>query len=92
MRNMAETRGQSAWIPVDTSAEAWAVVQERLCALPPDEKAQLANAMSIDCERLARAGIAVSEPSASDSRIRYLLAVRRYGSDFAEAVLGSGAC
>ena len=77
---------------MDTSAEVWAVVQERLCALRPAEKVQLANVMSIDCERLARAGIAASEPSASDSRVRYLLAVRRYGSEFAETMLANDAC
>jgi hypothetical protein len=77
---------------MDTSAEVWAVVQERLHALRPAEKAQLANALSIDCERLARAGIAVSEPSATDSRVSYLLAIRRYGPDFAETMLRNDAC
>ena len=92
MSNVTETSVTPADRPMDTSAEAWAVTQQRLGALRPDEKARLANAMSIDCERLARAGIAVSEPSASDARIRYLLAVRRYGSAFADAMLGRDAC
>jgi hypothetical protein len=48
--------------------------------------------MSIDCERLARAGIAMTEPSASEERVRYLLAVRRYGSEFADATLGQTSC
>ena len=65
---------------------------DRLDSLQPGEKALLANSMSIDCERLARAGIAVTEPSASNERVRYLLAVRRYGSEFADATLGSGSC
>ena len=78
--------------PHDTSPEAWAALQARLDALQPGEKAQLANAMSIDCERLARAGIAVNEPDASDARIRYLLAVRRYGRPFADTTLGPTGC
>ncbi len=83
---------QSTAMPMDTSAEVWAVAHERLGVLGPAERVHLANTMSIDCERLARAGIAVSEPSASPSRVRYLLAARRYGSDFAEAMAESGAC
>ncbi|MDH3731221.1 MAG: hypothetical protein OES13_08885 [Acidimicrobiia bacterium] len=89
---MAETQAQPAVRPMDTSEEAWAVAQERIDALRPDQKAQLANLMSIDCERLARAGIALSEPSASDARVRYLLALRRYGSVFADTMVGRGAC
>jgi len=79
-------------LPLDTSEEVWTVMWDRLASLRPDEKAQLANSMSIDCERLARAGIAMTEPSASDERVRYLLAVRRYGSEFADATLGSSSC
>ena len=90
--NVVATNTNPAGRPTDTSAEAWAVMQERLGALRPDEKARLANAMSIDCERLARAGIAVNEPSATDARIRYLLAVRRYGRAFADTTLGQTAC
>ena len=65
--------------PMDTSEEAWAAMRERIGTLQPGQKVQLANAMSIDCERLARAGIALSEPSVSEVRARYLLARRRYG-------------
>lgn len=78
--------------PLDTSEQAWAALWDHLGSLRPDEKAQLANMMSIDCERLARAGIAVTEPTASEERIRYLLAVRRYGLEFAAVLLGSSSC
>ena len=78
--------------PQDTSPSAWTAMWNRLASLRPGEKAQLANEMSIDCERLARAGIAMTEPSASEERIRYLLAARRYGSEFADATLGDGSC
>jgi len=67
-------------------------MRDRLASHRPDERAQLANSMSIDCERLARGGIAMTEPSASDERIRYLLAVRRYGSEFADVTLRSSSC
>ena len=62
--------------PIDTSAEAWHIVQERLKALSVARKVELANALSIDSERLARAGIAAMEPEASEDRIRYILAKR----------------
>ncbi len=78
--------------PMDTSAKAWVVAHERINSLRPDQKAQLANTMSIDCERLARAGIAVVEPTASEDRVRHLLAVRRYRPDFADAAFGPSSC
>ncbi len=65
---------------------------DHLATLRPGEKAQIANKMSIDCERLARAGIAMTEPSASEERVRYLLLARRYGSEFADTALGSSSC
>lgn len=52
----------------------------------------MANALSIDCERLARAGIAITAPEASEMRVRYLVMARRYGDDLATAVLGDGRC
>lgn len=76
--------------PADTSEEVWQVMTERLVALSPTEKAALANRLSIDVERLARAGIALVEPDASEARIRYLLAERRYGTALAQAAFGSG--
>lgn len=78
--------------PADTSDEAWRVVNDRLSALTPAEKAALANQLSIDVERLARAGILLDEPGASEARIRYLLAERRYGPKLAQAAFGSAAC
>lgn len=89
---VAATRTNSDERPRDTSSEAWAVTQARLATLRPGEKAQLANTLSIDCERLARAGIAVNEPEASDARICYLLAVRRYGRPLADKTLGPTDC
>ena len=53
-------------------------------ALTPGEKLLLADQLSIDVEMLARAGIAATEPDASPERVRYLLALRRYGRDIAE--------
>lgn len=76
--------------PVDTSEEAWMIVQDRLRTLSVADKAHLANALSIDCERLARAGIVAMEPAASEARIRYILAERRYGTDMARAAFGAG--
>ncbi len=51
--------------------------------MSPAEKAEIANSLSIDCERLARAGILSIEPEADESRICALLAKRRYGIDLA---------
>ncbi len=78
--------------PADTSEEAWRVATERLSSLSPVERAALANRLSIDVERLARAGILALEPEASEARIRYLLAERRYGTALAQAAFGSDAC
>jgi hypothetical protein len=91
---MADRRAQheTQSPPLDTSLSAWNAMRNRLAALQPGEEAQLANEMSIDCERLARAGIAMAEPSASQERIRYLLTARRYGTEFADTALGSGPC
>lgn len=92
MANWRASEQRPQPLPLDTSEHAWTAMWDRLASLRPDEKAQLANSMSIDCERLARAGIAMTEPSASDERVRYLLAVRRYGTEFADATLGSSSC
>ena len=59
--------------------------------MSPIERAQLANAASIDCERLARAGIAAMGPDADEARIRYLLVQRRYGTALADAAFGTEA-
>ncbi len=76
--------------PADTSAEAWEIANERLRRLDPGERLLLADRLSSDVEALATAGILALEPDASPERLRYLLAVRRYGRAFADTYVGAG--
>lgn len=66
------------------------MVRDRLGTLSATERAGLADEMSIDCERLARAGILAIEPSATEASVRYIVAERRYGADLAKAAFGTG--
>ena len=59
--------------------------------MAPWQKAQVVDALSRDCERLALAGIRSESPGATVSRLRYLLAVRRLGRDLALRAFGEGA-
>ncbi len=45
-------------------------------------------ALQQDCTALALTGIREAEPNAAPARIRYLLAVRRYGRRLADEVYG----
>lgn len=75
--------------PLDTSAEVWDELNARYADLTPGEKLVLADQLSVDCELLARAGIVAMEPDATPARVRYLLAVRRYGPDIADKLPAS---
>jgi hypothetical protein len=74
--------------PSDTSPEAWRVTVEQWRTIGPGAKAERANQLSIDVDRLARAGILAVEPDADEARVRYLLLRRRYGRQLADAVSG----
>lgn len=76
------------WRPEDTSSEAWTIMVQRWREMDPGAKALLANQLSIDVDRLARAGILATEPDADEARVRYLLMCRRYGRALADAVSG----
>lgn len=73
----------------DTSAEVQQLLVERWRAMEPWQKAELVTALSLDCRRLALAGIRSQEPGASPARERFLLAERQFGSELAREVYGS---
>lgn len=75
--------------PEDTSAEAWHRLTTRWESMTPAQRVALASAMSAAIETAARGGLLAEEPDANESRIRYLLAQRRYGTEIAEAAFGA---
>ena len=78
-----------AVVPTDTSAEVFAVLVGKWRAMSAAEKAVLVDALSIDTERLALAGIRSIWENPSVERERYELAVRRYGRPLARDVYGA---
>ena len=56
--------------------------------MAPWQKAELVTALSLDCRRLALAGIRSQEPGASHARERFLLAQRLFGSELAREAYG----
>ena len=58
-------------------------------AMSPAEKAVVVDALSIDTERLALAGIRSISENPSVEQERYELAVRRYGRPLARDVYGA---
>ena len=81
--------GADAARPADTSPEAWHRLTEVWSSMTPAQRASLAASMSMAVATAARAGIQADEPHASVSRIRFLLAERRYGTELATAAFGA---
>lgn len=75
--------------PNDTSVEAWDRLTTQWESMTPVQRAALAAAMSTAIETAARAGILAGEPDADDTRVRFLVAQRRYGTEVAEAAFGA---
>lgn len=75
--------------PLDTTREA-ARHQLRLWRdMAPTERAALADQLSIDVTRIARAGIEAQRPGAGPNEVLHELARRRYGADLADAAFTS---
>jgi hypothetical protein len=60
-----------------------------LRALPPHERMRIADGLCTSVRQLAEAGIRLRHPGASDAEVRLRLAVRMYGREAVERVLGS---
>lgn len=70
-------------IPVDTSADADAVLFARWRSMSVSERAQLTLDLCRDVDRIARAGILASHPEATEPEIVRALCGRRYGEALA---------
>lgn len=75
--------------PEDTSAEAWHRLTTKWESMTPAQRVALASAMSAAIETAARGGILADEPDADETRVRFLLTQRRYGTEIAEATFGA---
>jgi hypothetical protein len=75
-------------LPLDTSPEAAIRQLKEWRRMTPQERAALANQMSIDVTGFAVAGIRAQLPGASEERVRHELARRRFGRDLADAAFG----
>jgi hypothetical protein len=65
----------------DTSPEVQRLLVERWRAMPTWRKAELVNALSRDCERLALAGIRERHPDATPEEARLRLGALRLGRE-----------
>jgi hypothetical protein len=75
--------------PLDTTRDA-AQRQVRLWRdMAPTERAALADQLSIDVTRIARAGIEARRPGAGPNEVLHELARRRYGATLADAAFAS---
>lgn len=72
----------------DTSAEASALLIATWRSMSSIEKAELVEAMCLEADELARLGIAYREGEVTIERERYLMALRRYGREFANTYFG----
>ena len=75
-------------LPLDTSTEAAVRQLDTWRQMTPQQRAALANQMSIDVTVFARAGIRAQLPGASEERVRHELARRRFGRALADAAFG----
>jgi hypothetical protein len=73
---------------VDTSPEASALLIAKWRSMSFVEKAELVEAMCLEADELARLGIAFREGAVTIERERYLMALRRYGKEFADTYFG----
>ena len=88
-RKAPHERSTGAARPSDTSPEVWDQLTAKWASMTPAQRATLAAAMSTAIETAARAGILAGEPDADDTRVRFLVAQRRYGTEVAEAAFGA---
>jgi hypothetical protein len=72
----------------DTSVEISEELVARWRSMSPVEKAELVEVMCREADDLARMGIAFRYGPVSPERERYLMAERRYGTDFADRYFG----
>lgn len=72
----------------DTSTDAQRILVEHWRRMPAWEKARLVNLLSLDCERLAVAGIRSQRPGLGRRGERLLLAVRRLGRELTVRAFG----
>ena len=72
----------------DTSEAASALLVASWRSMSSVEKAELVEAMCLEADDLARLGIAFREGEVSIERERFLMAARRYGSEFANTYFG----
>ena len=72
----------------DTSEDATAQLVASWRLMSSVEKAELVEAMCLEADELARLGIAYREGKVTVERERFLMAVRRYGSEFANTYFG----
>jgi hypothetical protein len=72
----------------DTSEEVSDLLVARWRAMSTTDKAELVEAMCREADDLARMGIAHRFGPVSPERERYLMAERRYGTDFADRYFG----
>lgn len=75
-------------LPLDTSPDAAIRQLDAWRQMTPQERAALANQMSIDVTEFALAGIRAQLPDATESKVRHELARRRYGREVADAAFG----
>ena len=80
--------GVSSVFAADTSGAASALLVASWRSMSSVEKAELVEAMCLEADDLARLGIAFREGEVSIERERFLMAVRRYGSEFAHTYFG----
>ena len=73
---------------VDTSDEASALLVAKWRSMSFVEKAEFVEAMCLEADELARLGIAFREGVVTVERERYLMAIRRYGKEFADTYFG----
>ncbi|WP_419551391.1 hypothetical protein [Candidatus Poriferisodalis sp.] len=99
-RGVLDARAQSArWAPhetttggarpEDTSPEIWHRLTNTWESMTPAQRVALAAAMSAAIETSTRAGIRIDEPDADETRVRFLVAQRRYGTEVADAAFGA---
>ena len=79
-------------LPLDTSPDAAIRQLDAWRQMSPQERAALANQMSIDVSRFAVAGIRAQFPGASEERVRHELARRRFGREIADEAFGPIGC
>lgn len=74
--------------PLDTSPEARRFYFQRLARLSQAERMALTSRTSLLVRRMAEAGIRKLHPDCSEAEVKLRLAVRLYGRELVEPILG----